>query len=620
MRPALPRPADYLTDPNDVSLLQRGLADRAARNPDNAFVDPTVRRLRRERALLSADVDGSESSATLVLLSEEGDQRELEDSLKHLGLQSHPRIDAIVIGANPAPGTGGAEAVSAERIPEMRQALSAAAWCVFARPGDILAGSTASFLSVLPEETGVELWSSFAPSQAGLSQGGLLHRRPDFDPHTLRHSPSIDTSFAARGKTLIECPDEVLSALGSGRVHPLLFWLSTRSDLPWKTFAGILTIRPPKLRRYGERSEVERDAAVYQKLSELFAADFDLRDTRADLPFPFLLVPRRRAAKTSVIIAGGSGRHLLRCLTSISRQQTTGSLEVIVVADPGTDHAELSARGRQIFGSEILAIVDGGRAPNDSARINAGVAASTGDAIVLCSDGLVLQEPTNLEQLGAWSLQPGVGSVGCALIDSDSGERMHGFAAAQPSRDPGAPILVPNKDVTYAGTLHAVAGNPGVLMGLAQTTFEKVGGFDQLRFPVRQNDVEFMLRCSQQGLKHLYLGHLAARFSCTLAADTSGDSEDDGLECALLRSLYPEAQARACGELGTERVQPKSEIVATEAYRPEDLELLAGRAVAQTASDDNRRAAILHSAAEITEAADRLAAAVSSLQAAALKE
>ena len=37
-------------------------------------------------------------------------------------------------------------------------------------------------------------------------------------------------------------------------------------------------------------------------------------------------------------------------------------------------------------------------------------------------------------------------------------------------------------------------------------------------------------------------------------------------------------------------------------------------------NDDHRTAAILRSAAEITEASDRLAAAVSSLQAAALKE
>lgn len=620
MRPALPRLADYLADPNDLSLLQRGLAHLATRDPENAFVEPVVQRLRRERAIHSMDVDSDGSSATLVLLSKDGNQRDLDDSLMHWNLQSHPRVDAIAVGASPTLGAGAAEAVSAERMPEMRQALSRAVWCVFARPGDIPSPSTAAFLGTVLEETGVVLWSSFEPSQAGSSQGGLLHRRPDFDPHTVRHSPSIDTGFAVRGKVLEGCPDEVLSALGAGRVHPLLFWLSTRPDLSWNTFPGILTTRPPKLLRHGERDEVERDAAVYQTLADLVAADFDLRETRGDLPFPFLLVPRRRAAKISVIIPPGQGRNLLRCLTSISRQQTTAAVEVIVVADPGTDRDGLSARGRQIFGSDVLAIVDGGRAPNDSARINAGIAASTGDAVVLCNEGIMLDEPTILEQLGAWSLQPGIGSVGCVLTESDSGDSTCGFAAAAPSRDPGAPILALNRDASQAGTLHAVAGNSCMLMGVSQATVQKVGGFDQLRFQVHQNDVEFALRCSRLGLKHLHLGHLTARFSGKLGgAAARDDREDDEIECALLQSLYPEAQTQASRQLGAERLQPKPGIVTTEAYRPEDLELLAQRAMARAASDDTRAAAILRSAAEITEAADRLATAVNSLQAAALK-
>ncbi len=622
-RPPMTRPDNYLGDQESDAALRNSMVDRLALEGENAgaAVESLIRRLRRERAIWRADTMMEvQSAGTLVMTVTEKHRADALASLNHWKLQSHPYIDAMVITNHPASfDAEGVEVVNATDPETIRGALAAAEWCIFARAGDVLAPSTVTLLNRTAPSIDCVLWSMFSSTQSGVTRFGLLHRRPPFDPHTIRHNPSIDSGFAVRGRALSDCPLEVLLAVGAGRIHPLLFWLSTRVEISWQMQPYILTIRPAPGDSRDQRTELVID--VYQKLSEAHITDFDLRQTDPSLPVPFVLVPRRRAVKISVVITVENDRNLFRCLASIAHQRTTSETEIVLVTGPTLNRDALLTRSSEIFGANISMVVDAENEHNISASMNRGVSSATGDVIVFCRPDLVFLDPTVLEQVAAWSLQPGIGTVGCRLNETHNGNGAFAYGTSDRFADPLGPPFVPNTDETYSKGLRSTCGNTRILMAVEQSKFWAVGGFDEVRFPAGQNDVEFMLRCSRHGLTHLFLGHLAGRFTGSVSApNSSGEPEDSGQEHALLRALYPEALERALLQLRIERVQPREIGLASSLYQTEDLELLASRALERSKDEDDRRKRLLGTVTEITDASDRLTAAVSSLQALAIGE
>jgi hypothetical protein len=161
---------------------------------------------------------------------------------------------------------------------------------------------------------------------------------------------------------------------------------------------------------------------------------------------------------------------------------------------------------------------------NHSAQNNLGVRAASGDVIVICNNDVVLSDPLCLEQLGAWTLEEGVGAVGCRLEDMDGERGSFGHCFRPILDDPFLPPLKESTDETYSRFLHACPGVTLAMAAVARDTYAAMGGLDEKRYPIGHNDTEFMLRAGERGLTHLYLGHIRALHA--RGSSRTGDDED----------------------------------------------------------------------------------------------
>ena len=475
------------------------LAYNARRIAPERLVPRLINRLRRERSGLAG---ASLEPATLLPLPGAGPPTAAET----WALQSHPQ-------ARSAPAADAAA---------LQAAMSRGGWIFFARPTDLIHPSAAVIVAQM-EGAAIVSWNRFCADDGRAGSAGTVLRRPDPDPVTLRQGAVTDTTLAVRCEVLSQAPEPVLRALADGRMHPLWFWLAGRTER-WVHHPEALTSHvgpPPEI----EAGEILADEPVYRAL--VADAGSGLRLERATAgEFPLVLVPVRRAAKTSVLIGFRNRAALtLRCLYAVARQRLSGELEVVLV-DNQSDPAEAAAvaeGARRMLGSGRVVMLAYDRAFNHSAQNNLAAAAAAGDALVLLNNDVELKDPLLLEQLGAWALEPGIGTVGARLWDPRRGLGSYGHVAAA-APDPFQPPLRENADPAGSGFIHAVPGNTLALAAMARGRYLELGGLDETRFPIGYNDIDLMLRASAAGLTHLYLGHLTAEH--VRGSSRTGDNED----------------------------------------------------------------------------------------------
>ena len=520
----------YLDAPEDRDRLGRLPFEHQARIAERIeperLVPRLVNRLRRERLAFSA------ASAPRVLLI--GLPGGGEEAAEAWALQSWPATATI-------DGAAGAEAI--------RAAAVESAWATFSAAGDILHPSAAGVLVRL-EGADAVAWPRFCATAARAGAGGWLIRRPHPDRITVAHGAISDTTLAVRGDLLAAAPDAVLTALSEGRMHPLWLWLAGRSPA-WRVHPEALTSRvgdwsPPS------PSELDRDESLCREL--LAGEPVTLARAAADLPTPAVLVPVRRARMISVLVPfRGRPELTLRCLHALAGQRLTGEMELVLVdnqSDP-PDAQRIVEGARRMLGPERVLCLSYDAPFSHSAQNNLAARAATGEVLVICNNDVVLQDPALLEQLGAWALWPGIGSVGCRLEDPGRERGSYGHIFQPPTDNPFTPALRENPDPAFGRYVHAVPGNTLALAAIAREVYLELGGLDDVRFPIGYNDVDFMLRASRRGLTHLYLGHVWAEHR--RGSSRTGDDED--LQALMINQAYPETAQGHLTQLSRTRLR-----------------------------------------------------------------
>lgn len=507
-------PDGYLSAAEDRALLGALALESAvldgARMPPERLTGRLVNRLRRERAAFEAAAPGP-----AVLLDLDGD----DDLAALWSLQSHPAAAYV----RPA---GDAAAIL--------EAAAGADYVFLGRAGDRLHPSAAGVVARLGGPD-VVAWARFCADQARAGAPGVVLRRPAFDPVTARSGAVTDTTLAIKGAVLAEAPDAVLQALAEGRLHPLYFWLAGRG-LDWRIHPEALTTslgEPPA----PTHDEFAADEALYRQLLAEEDGEFSLQAAAADMPFPYVLVPTRRASKVSVLVPFRDRADLtLRCVASLARQRLSGELELVLIDNRSTpDQArKVEAGARGLLGDARVQFVAYDAPFNHADQNNLAAQAATGDVVVICNNDIALVDPAALEQLAAWALRPGIGTVGCRLENPERAAGSYGHVIPSVIDHQFRPLLVENPDPTYGRFVHAVPGNTLALAAMARARFLDLGGLDSVRFPIGYDDTEFMLRCAERGLIHLYLGHVEAEHR----RGSSRTGDDESLQALWIAERY----------------------------------------------------------------------------------
>lgn len=203
----------------------------------------------------------------------------------------------------------------------------------------------------------------------------------------------------------------------------------------------------------------------------------------------------------SVVIPSRHNTELLEPLLATLAATDYPHLEVIIVDNSGRTEAKQAWYDAAV--PQLRVLWWDGAPFNFSAVCNAGVAAGTGEVIVLLNDDTEMRDPTWLTDLVGWASRPDVGVVGAQLLGADgtiqhggvmmglNGLAEHLFAGMEPHSD----TVIGSTDWTR--TLSAVTG---ACVAVRREVLEAVGGLDE-RFELTGSDVALCLDAARQGYR-----------------------------------------------------------------------------------------------------------------------
>ena len=184
---------------------------------------------------------------------------------------------------------------------------------------------------------------------------------------------------------------------------------------------------------------------------------------------------------------------------------------------------------------------------NFSRIINRGATAASGEFLLLLNNDVEALQPGWLEEMLSRMAEPDVGAVGAALL-WPSGVVQHGgvvlgpkFAALHAFNDRI------ESDPGYADLLrvaHECSAVTAACLLTERRLFLAAGGFDEYRFPVNFNDVDYCLRLRAGGLRVVLTPHarLLHRESATRGDERRPDQAFRGQrELRNLRAIWGEA-------------------------------------------------------------------------------
>ena len=222
---------------------------------------------------------------------------------------------------------------------------------------------------------------------------------------------------------------------------------------------------------------------------------------RARYPLP-TLPPR-----ASIVIATRNRAELLApCTEGILNRTGYPDIELVLVDNGSDDPAALALLDRLATDPRTRVLRQPGPF-NWAALNNAGVAASTGDVVVLLNNDTDVTHPEWLTELVTQALRPGVGAVGAKLLYPDGTIQHAGVVLGHDGH--AIHMWRGTQGDGYLDSLavvREVAAVTGACMALPRAVYDAVGGCET-GLPVTWNDVDLCLRVRARGLRILWTPH-----------------------------------------------------------------------------------------------------------------
>lgn len=267
---------------------------------------------------------------------------------------------------------------------------------------------------------------------------------------------------------------------------------------------------------------------------------FRVRREIAGSPLVSLIIPFR-----------DKPRLLHRCISTLLERTTYENFEVIGVSNDSINSKthdvmdELKGRDGRVRFTEL------NEKFNFSRLVNHGVETASGDHVVLLNNDVELISEDWIQGLLEHSQRKEIAAVGAKLYYPDNRIQHAGIAIGLGG---------------YAGHLHGrlrgdspgyfnrlnviqnVTAVTGALMMVEKTTYHELAGFDESRFGVAYNDVDFCLRAQKAGYRNVFTPYVEAIHHESVSRgyeDTQEKVERFSKEKANLRQCHPDAFKRA---------------------------------------------------------------------------
>ncbi len=377
-------------------------------------------------------------------------------------------------------------------------------------PGEDLVAGVSDLIAASASNSAAQAW--FGDCELLDAQGVVVSRSyvPDWSPEYLRQTDAVNGPIVVRDD-LLGVLDELTAPSPRGQRFELQLRLLERGARVQRV-EGV----------FGRRRSVEETTLASPELAHI--VDGHLRRSGIDgVASPSSLpgvaavrrMPRSRP-RVSVVIPtrGGTGRvwgrtrtFVVHAVQSLLTKSTYPDLEIVVVADTSTPQWVLDALVHLCDGRIVVVPYDA--AFNFSDKINRGVAAASGDLLLLLNDDTELEAVGSIESMVAYfgdhaGAEGTVGVVGARLL-FDDGTLQH--AGHIYSEQPLHAFRMWPADVAGPGHRLALArecsGVTAAALMVDRDTFDSVGGFP-MEFPLDYNDVGFCLAVRRTGRRIIW--------------------------------------------------------------------------------------------------------------------
>lgn len=377
--------------------------------------------------------------------------------------------------------------------------------------------------------------------------------RPDFNPDLLLSTPYIG-AFCVERRLL-----ETL-AVSLGEDEPEGVWqyeLLLRASevvepVQWLHVARVLTHRTePDPARAGDSQDLARWQTVLRQhivrgalpaqaeIDEaLYAANPKIAHRHSLFAARLRWHVPNPAPKVSIIIPTRDGLDLVRnCVCSVLQRTQYPNYEILLIDHDSSDPAVLRWFA-SVDGRQGIRVARYSGAFNWSAINNFAVTLADGEVLCFLNNDTEAINGDWLAEMVAHACRPEVGAVGAKLLYPD-GTVQHAGVILGISGVADHPFVgLPADNAGYmlrASVTQNLSAVTGACLVCRREVFETVGGFDVANLSVTFNDVDFCLRLTEAGFRHVWTPH---------AKLYHAESKSRG------RDNAPEKQARLQREIG----------------------------------------------------------------------
>jgi GT2 family glycosyltransferase len=338
--------------------------------------------------------------------------------------------------------------------------------------------------------------------------------KPDWSPERLR-SQNYCTHLSVLRRALVEDVGRFRPGFDGSQDHDLILRVTERArrvhHVPevlyhWCITPGSAAGDPdakPYAREAGRRAVAEHTERVGIPATVEHLATpghYRVRRTRPKpAPSVSIVIPTVGTARPVWGVARPLVLGAVRSLLGVTEYP---HVEVVVVLDPDTPAAVIDA-----LGALDVRLVEGDGPFNYSARCNMGVAASSGELVVLLNDDTLVEQPDWLDVMLGFFHEPDVGVVGARLLYADGTLQhggillntqplhiFHGFAGD----DPGVfGLLEIDREVSAV---------TGACLATPRALYDELGGLPE-EFAVAFNDLDYCLRVRRTGRRIIWTPH-----------------------------------------------------------------------------------------------------------------